>query len=119
MSDTGMVTNGISVARNERRNTKITSTTRITASPMVRYTASIERSMKIDESNATASVMPSGSVPCRRTISALTACATESVLAVDCLTTPSPTAGLPFTRRMLRSSSAPSRACPTSRSRTA
>ena len=36
MSDTGMVTNGISVARTERRNTKITSITSSTASIMVR-----------------------------------------------------------------------------------
>ena len=43
-----------------RRKTKITAITRSTASPMARYTDSIERSMKIVESNATCRFMPSG-----------------------------------------------------------
>ena len=34
-----------------------------------------------------------------REVQAFTACATPSVLAVDCLTMPNPTAGLPLTRR--------------------
>ena len=50
ISDTGMVTRGMMVARNERRETKITSATSATASMMVLNTASIERSMKTDES---------------------------------------------------------------------
>ena len=36
ISDTGMVTSGISVARTERRNRKMISTTSRIASPMVR-----------------------------------------------------------------------------------
>ena len=45
ISDTGIVTSGISVARQVRRNRKITSTTSSTASPMVAYTDLIEASM--------------------------------------------------------------------------
>jgi len=74
--------------------------------------------MKTDESKATCSDMPCGRLPLSFSISDLAAFATESVLAVDCLTTPSPTAGLPLTRSRLRSSSAPSSARPTSRRRT-
>jgi hypothetical protein len=50
ISDTGIVTSGISDARTERRNTKITSATSTIASTMVRSTALIERSMNTDES---------------------------------------------------------------------
>ena len=45
---TGIVTSGISVARSERRKTKITSTTSTTASPMVVNTALIDSRMKIE-----------------------------------------------------------------------
>ena len=48
ISDTGMVTSGIKVARSERRKTKMTKMTSAIASPMVRKTLSIERSMKIE-----------------------------------------------------------------------
>ena len=48
ISETGMVTIGISVARSVRRKTKITSTTSTIASTIVWNTLSIERSMKID-----------------------------------------------------------------------
>jgi hypothetical protein len=50
ISDTGMVTSGISVARKLRRKKKMISRTSSIASPMVLKTASIERSMKTDES---------------------------------------------------------------------
>ena len=49
-SETGIVTSGTMVARTERRKTKITSTTRRIASPMVRKTLSIDRAMKIEVS---------------------------------------------------------------------
>ena len=61
ISDTGMVTNGISVERNERRNRKITRVTSTMASTMVRYTALIDASMNSDESNAINTLTPSGS----------------------------------------------------------
>jgi hypothetical protein len=50
ISDTGIVTSGISVARKLRRKTKMISSTSNIASPIVVNTASIERSMNTDES---------------------------------------------------------------------
>ncbi len=50
ISDTGMVTSGISVARGERRKRKMISATSRMASPMVVNTASMERSMNTEES---------------------------------------------------------------------
>ena len=50
INENGMVTSGISVARQLRRNRKITSTTSSTASPMVTYTSSMDFSMKMVES---------------------------------------------------------------------
>jgi hypothetical protein len=118
ISDTGMVTKGIRVARQLRRNRKITATTSTIASSMVLYTASIDFSMKIELSKPTRICMPSGSAASMRGSSALTARATSSVLAVDCLTMPRPTAARPLTRTILRSSSAPISARPMSASRT-
>ncbi len=48
ISETGIVTNGMIVARTVRRNRKITSTTSTTASAIVVYTAAIERSMNTE-----------------------------------------------------------------------
>jgi hypothetical protein len=50
MSDTGIVTKGISVARRLRRKRKITSATSRIASTIVRNTALIDSSMKREES---------------------------------------------------------------------
>ena len=50
MSDTGIVTSGMRVARPLRRNRKITSTTSSTASPTVQYTSSMDLLMKMVES---------------------------------------------------------------------
>ena len=50
ISDTGIVTMGISVARSDRRKKKITRTTSAIASPIVVNTDLIERSMKTDVS---------------------------------------------------------------------
>ena len=61
ISETGMVTSGIRVARTERRNRKMMSTTRRIASPMVRYTFLIDSAMNTDLSWATRTCMPSGS----------------------------------------------------------
>src|SRR3546814_10108611 len=58
ISETGIVTSGISVARQLRRNRKITMTTSSTASNTVLNTSSIDFSMKIVLSNAMAIFMP-------------------------------------------------------------
>ncbi len=49
-SETGMVTIGMMVARRLRRKKKITSTTRMIASPTVEYTDEMARSMKVEVS---------------------------------------------------------------------
>ena len=101
-SETGIVTAGISVERKLRRNRKITSTTRMSASTRVSYTESIEASTNSDVSTASHICMPSGRPALSRGTIALTARATSSVLAVDCLTTPSANPPVPFTRMILR-----------------
>ena len=50
ISETGIVTRGITVARSERRNRKMTAITSTIASPMAVKTSSIERAMKVEES---------------------------------------------------------------------
>ena len=50
ISETGIVTSGISVARRLRRKKKMIASTSRTASPMVANTDLIERSMNTDES---------------------------------------------------------------------
>ena len=50
ISDTGMVTSGMRVARRLRRKKKMIASTSRMASPMVVNTDLIERSMKIEES---------------------------------------------------------------------
>ncbi len=117
-SDTGMVTSGISDARTERRNTKITSATSAIASPMVRSTALIDRSMNTDESYATFTATPSGRSASTLGNSARIACESSSGFAVACLITPSATAGLPLKRTIERSSWAAISTRPTSRMRT-
>src|ERR671931_1610542 len=93
VNDTGMVTNGISVAEGERRNTKVTATTSTRACHRVSNTARMDPSMDKEVSKATRSSMPGGKEAAIAGNSAFTAWATARVLAVDCLTTPSPTAG--------------------------
>ena len=93
ISDTGMVTIGISVARSERRKRKITSTTSTIASTMVWNTLSIEA---CDEDRAVVADVDLHALrqTWRRSAAASsrTASETSSGLAVDCLTTPSATA---------------------------
>ena len=117
-SEIGIATDGMRVARSERRNRKITTTTRAMASKIDSLTSRSERSMNTDVSNAASKRTPSGSVARRSSTSAFTAAVTSSVFAFDCLTMPSPTAGLALKRTSLRSSSAPTSTCATSRKRT-
>ena len=50
MSESGIVTMGISTERKEPRNSRITTTTMSAASPMVLNTSSMEAEMKFDAS---------------------------------------------------------------------
>ena len=74
--------------------------------------------MKTDVSKAMSRSIPEGNAALIFGSSLFTARATDSVLAVDCFTIPMPTAGLPLTRTMLRSSCGPNSARPTSLKRT-
>ena len=96
ISDTGIVTIGMIVARRLRRKKKITSTTRRIASPIVWNTDAIERSMNTDVSYATTSFMPGGRFSLILSTSARTACDSSSGLATACLMTPMLSDGLPL-----------------------
>ena len=96
ISETGMVTIGMSVARNERRKKKITSTTSAIASTMVVNTAAIERSMNTELSLPISTDMPSGSDSLTRGSTSRTACETSSGLATACLMTPTVIDGCPL-----------------------
>ena len=88
ISDTGMVTRGMSAARNECRKMTMITSTRKTASAMVVNTFEIERSMKTVESKPIAADTPAGNSASRRGKISLTARATSSGLATACLTMP-------------------------------
>ncbi len=99
ISDTGIVTIGMTVARKLRRKKKITSTTSTIASPIVWNTLAIERSMNTDVSYATTSFMPGGRLSFILSTSARTAFDSSSGLATACLITPMLSDGLPLNAR--------------------
>ena len=117
MSETGIVTSGMIVARRLRRNTKITSATSTIASTIVVKTALIDCSMNTDESYMSSSFMPS-SVLLISSISLRTACESSSGFATACLITPIVTAVPPMKRVMTRSSRGATSTRPRSRMRT-
>ena len=96
ISDTGIVTIGMSVARRLRRKKKMTSTTSTIASTIVSNTDPIDFSMNTDVSYETISLMPGGSDAFMRSTSARTALDNSSGLATACLTTPTLSDGLPL-----------------------
>ena len=118
ISDTGMVTAGTSVARIERRNSSITSTTSASEMPSAISTSRIEAAMNSASSEPTMIFMPLGMVGARRSISARTALEIAIVLAWLWRITCRPTAGTPLARTMTSSSSTPRSTVATSPSRT-
>ena len=96
ISETGMVTSGIIVARQSRRNTKITSATSTIASRMVVNTLEMDSSMNTEESNEMISFIPSGKRLVDFRDLARAAWDRSSALAVDCRIRPSDTEGLPL-----------------------
>jgi hypothetical protein len=118
MIETGIATVGIRVARKLFRKTRITSTTRHIAIRIVCDTSSIDSWMKVEESYATSSFIPSGTSFWSSGRASRTFAATSSVLARFCFTTPSPIACWPFHRAAVRSSSAPTSTSATSPTRT-
>jgi len=101
---TGMVMSGMSEARTERRNTKMTSVTSTTASAMVVYTALIDRSMNTELSLAISTVIPGGKSCRTRSTSVRTDADNSSGLAVAWRMTPSETESRPLSRTDERSS---------------
>ncbi|MCY1380002.1 hypothetical protein D9M69_677790 [compost metagenome] len=96
ISDTGMVTSGIRVARSERRKMKIIRMTSATASQMVMKTLSMDSRMNSELSWAMAISMPSGSSARTSGRAALKPSEISRGLAVACLITPMDTAGRPL-----------------------
>src|SRR5215470_63035 len=82
-SDSGTEREGISVARPERRNTKITSTTRITASDSSYSTSRTEARMVMVRSVKMLRSIAAGSVACNCGSSALMPSTTEMTLDVE------------------------------------
>ncbi len=96
ISDTGIVTIGMIVARRLRRKKKMTSTTSRIASTIVSNTDAIERSMNTDVSYATTSFMPGGRFSLIFSTSARTPRDSSSGFATACLMTPMLSDGLPL-----------------------
>ena len=118
MIEIGMATAGMNVARKLFRKTMITSTTRHIAMRIVCETSLIESWMKVEESYATSRTVPGGMICFSSGRIFWTPAATSSVLALDCLMIPSPTACFPFQRTAVRSSSGPTSTFATSPRRT-
>ncbi len=114
----GIVTSGMTDARIVPRKRKITTATRTAASPIVMNTASIERSMKRDESCEMVSLSPSGRSRSISGICSRSAALSTRGLAVACLMMPIATVLLPLKRTTVRSFSGPIPTRATSRSRT-
>ncbi len=107
ITETGMATIGMMVARMLLRNTSTTSTTRHRAMSSVFFTSSTEDWMNSDESKAMSMRMPAGSRDWSSGSASRTAAATSRVEACFCLTMPRPMAGRPLKRVTVRSSSGP------------
>ena len=106
--DAGIASPGMIVARMFRRNTKMISTTRIAAMSNVSFASSIECVTNFEPSNALSSFTPVGSVCWIAGSSSRIRFATSIRFALDCRTTPMATEGVPFQRKIERSSSGPS-----------
>ena len=105
ISDTGMVTNGISVARKraqEEEDHQHHQQHRLEHRLVDRLDRFLDEDRGVERDDRAS--CPAGSAALMRGSCAFTARATDSVLAVDCLTMPRPTAGWPLTRTTLRSS---------------
>ena len=115
---TGTVTAGMIAARTLPRNSQITSSTSAIASNSVAHTRSTAASMKMVLSKATKIAVPSGRFFWICSASARAATATSRLFAVDVLTMPSPTLGVPLLRKYARRSADSSSARATSPRRT-
>ena len=96
MSETGMVTAGMIVARQSSRKRKMTVMTMITAIASVQSTSRIESPTTVVESKAMAYFSPGGKLFDNSTSAALAARSTSSALAFDNCSTPMPFASSPM-----------------------
>ena len=117
-SDTGIVTAGISVARQVPRNTKITTSTTISVSISTFATLRIDSTMNTVKSRFTPMLMSAGMLGLAISSAARTRFDTSSTLAVEVGTMPRLTPGRPSERDSERSSSAASCTSATSPRRT-
>ena len=118
MSETGIATKGTSVARKERRKSRITSTTRPSEMKSAIITSRIEAPAKCASSEPIMMSMPSGRVGLRRSISSRTPWEMARVFDWLCRRMAMPTASLPLVRTMVVSSATPGSTRATSPSRT-
>ena len=100
MSDTGIVTAGIMVARQSSRKRKMTTITMAIASARVTSTSRMESPTTVVESNATAYFSPGGKVFWSSLRAALTRVSTSRALALDNCITPMPFAECPRYSRL-------------------
>ncbi|MNE11483.1 hypothetical protein D3C80_1042430 [compost metagenome] len=114
ISDSGMVTSGISTVRSEPRNRKITTATMITASTRVLSTSSIDAWMKRATSKTMFAVMPGGMFSRTCGIRSLTPWTMVSGLPVGVGCRPMNTLGSPSMMPLVSKDVAPSSAVPIS-----
>ena len=95
-SETGMVIAGIIVARQSRRNKKMTAITMRMASSKVLTTSRMESPTTVVVSKATTYLMPGGNAFDNSSSTALAALSTASAFALESCCTPMPTASCPL-----------------------
>ena len=118
MMDTGIVSPGMMVARQELRNSSITISTTPRAMNSALITSIMDLPTNSEKSTFTSMLMSSGSVDCRRSTSSITAWLTATMLAWACGTIPRLTPACLLERAMERVSSGSRRTSATSLRRT-
>ena len=118
ITDTGMVSPGIRVARQELRNSSITTSTTPSAIVRALNTSRMDSPTNSEKSTFTSTEMSSGSEDWRSSTSSLTAWLTATMLAWACGTIPRLTPAWRLERAMERMSSGSSRMSATSARRT-
>src|SRR5258708_18311985 len=101
INDTGIVTAGITVARQSSKKKKITMITMITASISVATTSLTESPTTVVVSKATTYLMPGGNDLASSWSSAFANLSTCSALALESCWTPTPTAWCPLYMRLV------------------
>ena len=111
ITEIGSVRPVITVERQEFRNTNTISTVRMPPISIVRFTSWIESRMNCESSRTTRSATPGGSSRASLSTAAFTPSATDTVLAPDCFTTSSASAGASSSIARFFGCSTPSTTC--------